>query len=194
MVSRQAIAKRKRYAEDPEYREKMLAYSGPTTRRTRTRSTRACGQDDEAIPNFGRRSAPVRRRRDYGMSDPDYEALLARQGGVCAICGRKSRRRLVVDHCHVCDQVRGLLCHNCNLGLGNYCDDIGRLQAAIAYLQRSRRQPALSTGPGGCSCDLHIHRGQPYSPILRRRFHRRRASPAPSAIATSSFTSREETT
>ena len=84
---------------------------------------------------------------------------MARQGGGCAICGLKSRHRLVVDHCHVCDRVRGLLCHGCNLGLGNYCDDVRRLQAAIAYLQRSRRQPALSMGPGGCSCDLHIPPG-----------------------------------
>ncbi len=145
-------------------------------------------------PDFRARERANRRRRVYGMSDPDYEALLARQGGVCAICGRKSRRRLVVDHCHVCDRVRGLLCHNCNLGLGYYCDDTSRLQAAIAYLQRSRRQPALSTGPAAAPATRSSRRRQSAPPILHRRLHRWRAGATrPRATPMSPFPSRKET-
>ena len=159
MVSRQSIARRKRYAEDPEYREKVLAYNRARSATQKDEINARVRARRRSDPEFRARERANRRHRRYGMSDPDYEALLARQGGACAICGRKSRRRLVVDHCHVCDRVRGLLCHNCNIGLGYYCDDVGRLQAAIAYLQRWRRQPALSTGPGGCACDLHIPPG-----------------------------------
>jgi hypothetical protein len=74
----------------------------------------------------------------YGISVEEYEALLARQNGVCAICKKKDRVRLCVDHCHDARTVRGLLCNKCNIGLGHFDDDIERLRAAIAYLERAR--------------------------------------------------------
>ena len=58
-------------------------------------------------------------RRTYGISSEEYEKILKDQKGRCAICGRfPSRRRLDVDHNHVTGEVRGLLCHRCNRGLG----------------------------------------------------------------------------
>ena len=72
------------------------------------------------------------RSRVYGIS---VEALLAMeeaQAGRCAICERVAN--LVVDHDHVSGQVRGLLCGQCNSGLGLFGDDIQRLAKAIAYL------------------------------------------------------------
>ena len=72
----------------------------------------------------------------YGMTPADYEALLARQNGVCAICKTtEPGRPLYVDHCHVRKKVRGLLCRSCNLGLGNFKDDPRLLRAATAYLE-----------------------------------------------------------
>jgi hypothetical protein len=72
----------------------------------------------------------------YGMTLADYDALLERQNGVCAICeSTDSDRPLYVDHCHVRNKVRGLLCRSCNLGLGNFKDDPQRLRAATAYLE-----------------------------------------------------------
>ena len=58
----------------------------------------------------------------YGMTVEDYARLHKWQGGVCAICGEKqtgTRKKLHVDHCHTTGQVRGLLCHGCNIGVGN---------------------------------------------------------------------------
>lgn len=77
-------------------------------------------------------------RTQFGITHEDYEALLASQGGVCAICGTRDPGRsspyFHVDHCHVTSEVRGLLCNGCNLGLGHFKDDRDRLSAAITYL------------------------------------------------------------
>jgi hypothetical protein len=71
----------------------------------------------------------------YGITKADYEAMLAAQGGLCAICGSPpvtstytgnrqgtpytaTRTLLHVDHCHSTGRVRGLLCPRCNMGLG----------------------------------------------------------------------------
>ena len=70
----------------------------------------------------------------FGISPAEYDALLAKQNGVCAICRRRSKRRLCVDHCHLTGRIRGLLCHSCNLALGYLKDDQASLVAALAYL------------------------------------------------------------
>jgi len=77
-----------------------------------------------------------RRARRYGLSDDNYNAILARQHGACGIC-KRSGRVLCVDHCHATDKVRGLLCHNCNKALGLFNDDPDSTQAATVYLKRS---------------------------------------------------------
>jgi hypothetical protein len=56
---------------------------------------------------------------NYGMTEQDYEAILAGQGGVCAICGgaqleRNGSTKFHVDHDHVSGNIRGLLCTICN--------------------------------------------------------------------------------
>jgi hypothetical protein len=83
-------------------------------------------------------------RRRYGMAPEDYESMSAAQGGVCAICGRAESRvargrllRLAVDHDHRTGRVRGLLCAECNVGIGKLGDSPDRLRAAAAYLERS---------------------------------------------------------
>lgn len=54
-----------------------------------------------------------------GMSVDRYDAMLAAQGGTCAICGKPPKqKRLAVDHDHVTGEVRGLLCGPCNTMLG----------------------------------------------------------------------------
>ena len=63
-------------------------------------------------------STPVRGRARAGshaLPDAEYEALLAKQGGGCAICGATPKtRRLHTDRDHKTGAVRGLLCHRCN--------------------------------------------------------------------------------
>ena len=71
----------------------------------------------------------------YGVTKAQYEEILGRQGGVCAICKEPPTKLLGVDHCHDSMQVRGLLCDNCNSGIGRLGDNAGRVRRALAYLE-----------------------------------------------------------
>lgn len=96
---------------------------------------------NRANPDKFRRNqrASVLRRR-YGVSVDEYDAMLAAQDGVCAICQQLPYgTRLHVDHCHATFTVRGLLCFRCNTMLGHLDDDPALLHRAIEYLQRAER-------------------------------------------------------
>lgn len=71
-------------------------------------------------------------KRRYGIGADDVDRLIEEQGGVCPICGRPDPDH--VDHDHATGEVRGILCFNCNGGLGQFGDDQDRLLAAAAYL------------------------------------------------------------
>jgi hypothetical protein len=75
-------------------------------------------------------------KRKFGLTVDDYDILLERQGGVCAICREvcPSGRRLAVDHKHETGVVRKLLCTPCNTALGSFKDSPDRLASALAYL------------------------------------------------------------
>ncbi len=96
-------------------------------------------------PEWMRKTAASMRsrtlQRDYGITEEDYQRMLAEQGGACAICRTKSpgrRTRFSIDHCHATGKVRGLLCTQCNIGIGYLKDSEERLIAAAAYLRKSR--------------------------------------------------------
>jgi hypothetical protein len=78
-------------------------------------------------------------RASYGMAWEDFESLLAAQNFACAICTVAFDPDVheltpCVDHSHSTGQIRGLLCHTCNLGIGHLKDDAERLRSAIKYL------------------------------------------------------------
>lgn len=76
----------------------------------------------------------------YGITLEEFNQLLEKQGGRCAICGtdKPSGRHnsFHVDHCHGTNKVRGLLCSNCNQALGLFNDNIDALRNAAKYLRR----------------------------------------------------------
>jgi hypothetical protein len=73
----------------------------------------------------------------YGITDKDWNKLFLEQDGKCAICGRaQGKTRLHTDHSHITGKVRGLLCENCNHGLGNLKDNPDILRKAIEYLEK----------------------------------------------------------
>ena len=71
------------------------------------------------------------------MKASDREELLDLQDWRCAICheGFSSERKSVIDHCHISGYVRGLLCHECNIGLGFLRDTAAYLARGAAYLR-----------------------------------------------------------
>ena len=77
------------------------------------------------------------RRKDirYRMPKDGYLDLVKKQKGLCKICKSDGGgRSLHVDHCHTTGKVRGLLCSNCNTGLGLFKDNVDLLKKAIKYL------------------------------------------------------------
>lgn len=74
--------------------------------------------------------------RLYGLSREALDVLLQTQGGRCAICRNELRGYWHVDHDHVTERVRGLLCGGCNVGLGRFRDNPEALIAAAAYLRK----------------------------------------------------------
>ena len=73
-----------------------------------------------------------------GISMADYHAMCEEQNWSCLICGTTPNQLLHLDHCHQTMKIRGLLCGNCNRGLGLFGDDPSRLEAAIRYLKNAR--------------------------------------------------------
>ena len=70
----------------------------------------------------------------YGLDIEQFTELLKAQDHKCAICGDETI--LCVDHDHKTGEVRGLLCHPCNLALGKLKDSIPNLKNAIRYLSK----------------------------------------------------------
>lgn len=82
-------------------------------------------------------------KSQYGLAIEEYERMYEAQNGLCAICGQaettidprtKKIRKLAIDHDHETGNVRGLLCSNCNKGIGCLQDSVSILQLAINYL------------------------------------------------------------
>ena len=79
--------------------------------------------------------------RKYKISLEQYQQMFDDQQGCCKICRRHQsefKRRLGVDHCHKTGDVRGILCDDCNRGLGSYKDSEELLLSAIKYLAESK--------------------------------------------------------
>lgn len=109
---------------------------GRATSRRYQRAYRAANRDKL---NANRRMYTLRKL--YGVTPEEYDAQLAKQGGVCAICGglNESGRKLSVDHDHKTREFRGILCDNCNCGLGNLRDDPEIIKKALEYLCRLQK-------------------------------------------------------
>ena len=80
---------------------------------------------------------PAAVRCRNGITKEKYLQMVTEQQGVCKICGGPptyGRHYLSVDHSHTSGKIRGLLCQNCNLGLGHFKEDPEIFVKAIDYL------------------------------------------------------------
>ena len=74
----------------------------------------------------------------YNITPKQLEVMYEEQDNSCKICNihkDDTKIGLVVDHCHKTLEVRGLLCHSCNVSLGHLKDDTELLYKAIQYLK-----------------------------------------------------------
>ena len=83
--------------------------------------------------------------KNYKITRPERIAMIDAVDWQCPICsvslelstGNGTRQNeAVIDHCHDTLNIRGVLCSTCNIGLGQFQDDIGNLQNAIKYLRK----------------------------------------------------------
>ncbi|MCX6998918.1 MAG: endonuclease VII domain-containing protein [Candidatus Sumerlaeota bacterium] len=93
------------------------------------------------LPCIRKRVMRTIMKNKYGISEAEYEKQLAKQRGKCAICGKefdfknKNIDTIHIDHCHTTGRLRGLLCGECNKGIGFFHDSPELLLAAINYLK-----------------------------------------------------------
>lgn len=125
--------RREKYAADEAYRESQKA----------------------AVRASGKRNPSARkavRLRTYGLTMDQFSLMLEAQKGVCAICQTASDRKVifpVVDHCHASGRVRGILCANCNHGLGKFRDNPTLMLRAVEYLSRGYSGAGSTTSRTG---------------------------------------------
>lgn len=77
----------------------------------------------------------------YGITYHQFLSKINEQDGLCKICstkleveGRNCSQKAVVDHCHSTGKIRGIICHRCNVGLGNFLDNAQLLNKAQEYI------------------------------------------------------------
>ena len=116
----------KEYKRPPEY----FVKAAEAQRRRRA-------ADPEKYRKITRDCERRRKLRKYGFTEESYSILLGSQNNLCAICKgpNNNGRDWHVDHDHTTGKTRGILCHHCNLLLGNAKDSIKTLENAIIYLK-----------------------------------------------------------
>lgn len=133
------------YGKQPRYRDgyrnqcnrcrslATAAYFKTPAGKESIKRTRAC-------PQWREKAAWKKREEKHGISRYEYDAMLASQGGCCAICRRdnpgtsKGLDTFHIDHCHVTGRIRGLLCQGCNTSLGKLGDTPEALLRAYQYV------------------------------------------------------------
>lgn len=104
------------------------------------KKARAEGRYKEVEDNYrkvyGKRQRERMRASVYGLIPEEIEKLKELQNFKCAICDDdfKEEKFTHVDHCHTSGEIRGILCRRCNVGMGNFKDDVAIMQKAINYI------------------------------------------------------------
>lgn len=131
-------AEAERYRTDPVFRAKKIAQTTAWRRANRERYNASRRGENRSQSPVTHAQSRQRHLARYGLTLEGYEGMLLEQGGGCAICGLPpGTRALHVDHDHRTGEVRGLLCNNCNQGLGRFRDEPDALVAAAMYLIRT---------------------------------------------------------
>jgi transposase-like protein len=143
---RSEIEMRPRSSPRPEYEWVRCACGKRASYKT-GQCVRCYSQEYNQTPDGQARQRSWWLMAHYRLTRDAYDAMLASQDGVCAICLNPGPRRdkLAVDHDHACCPgadscgkcVRGLLCVNCNRAVGLLKDDVASARRLLSYLDRA---------------------------------------------------------
>lgn len=140
---------KKEYAQSPTGRKKRYKYNNSvkgrkSVNRYRKRTAKERKDWQQNYSASGRQK-DMNLQSQYNITLKDYKAMLLEQKGVCDICGNPETAKwngklkdLAVDHCHLENKVRALLCQKCNIGIAQFRENILYLANAISYLQKHR--------------------------------------------------------
>lgn len=106
---------------------------------------KACCAKDTQLWNKSNKETSRDRylQRTYGIAEKEYNARLLAQDNKCVICNAEFQtdkfgsKYPVVDHCHNSGYIRGILCNECNRGLGYFHDNPEALNKAALYVQNT---------------------------------------------------------
>lgn len=93
--------------------------------------------------SFKRISANRRLKLAYNITIQEKERMIQEQKGLCGSCGElldKNISNCHVDHSHESGKIRGILCSDCNRGIGCFRDNIKKLILASKYLEKFLNQ------------------------------------------------------
>jgi len=137
-ASPKARAARARYEQTEKCKAHRAEYAKGEKTVARHRAYRATPKGKH-LQRIGSRKAELKK---FGIDEAHYQRMLRKQNGICAVCdGPPDGPSFCVDHCHITGEIRGLLCHSCNLGIGNLGDDPNILRRAAKYLEREDLRP-----------------------------------------------------
>jgi hypothetical protein len=131
------LAKQKAYREANREKHRAWANAYRLAHMQETRERKARWREANLAKERKRASDYYLRNR-YGLTPEEFSAMRRDQNDRCAICRTPLSllSRIHIDHCHNSGKIRGLLCNNCNTGMGMLGDDVKILRRAIRYLQR----------------------------------------------------------
>jgi len=137
---------RKKYLEGYLKRPEVIARRKETLKKYNKSQKRL-----ESVERYKKSHKGLQNRRrgalssKYKITEQRYFEILKKQIGLCGICGsdspgRRGSKNFTVDHDHTTMEVRGLLCHPCNVMLGLAKDNIEVLETAIKYLKHHKEK------------------------------------------------------
>jgi len=124
-----------KYRKSPDFKKKKSAYMKKYDQKEETKSRKAKYRKIyEQRPAVKKRKSEYRLKCLYNITPKKYREMILLQENKCGICNIKLTKVINIDHCHKTGIVRGILCRNCNLGLGFFNDNVDSLRRAINYL------------------------------------------------------------
>lgn len=124
---------RRRYAL--AHREEYRAYKKEDYRKNKTRYAEYQKKWRLAHPVQNALLQKFRHiKHKYNLTKEQWLAQVEKQQRLCAICSSDMKDKICTDHSHKTNKFRGLLCDNCNVGLGKFKDSVALLKCAIDYI------------------------------------------------------------